>query len=308
MQRQAWAEARHLAAGFRILATDADRRDRLIARRHARWASRAWRSRSLLSGSRGVIRAGDSDTKVLAAAQVIRGILAELGRPGEPILIEGICSGLGTEHRRSAYRGRARRHGDLRQARHPGRTDLRGDDARHAVPPGRAAACSGPAASRSRPRGRWGCGFGRSMPRLRIDTTGGGERLAMLELAARSIGGLCSRALRFAEGVSLETLILENALGGRHSPPRHCRAQRVFSCFPWNAPASSGSGSTARPLARAVPGITGLLDHDCAGSGCTPAPLGDRYLGFLFACRSPRLARCEAALRGAYRKLQSVIT
>ena len=44
---------------------------------------------------------------------------------------------------------------------------------------------------------------------LRID----GDSVWMLELAARSIGGLCSRSLRFGMGVSLEELILRHALG-----------------------------------------------------------------------------------------------
>ena len=35
----------------------------------------------------------------------------------------------------------------------------------------------------------------------------------MLELAARSIGGLCSRALRFPGDRSLEELVLASALG-----------------------------------------------------------------------------------------------
>ena len=44
---------------------------------------------------------------------------------------------------------------------------------------------------------------------LRVDD----ERVWMLELAARSIGGLCSRSLRFGVGVSLEEVILRHALG-----------------------------------------------------------------------------------------------
>ncbi|MEO8968020.1 MAG: ATP-grasp domain-containing protein, partial [Solirubrobacteraceae bacterium] len=44
---------------------------------------------------------------------------------------------------------------------------------------------------------------------LRVD----GEHVSVLELAARSIGGLCSRALRFGAGVSLEQVILRHALG-----------------------------------------------------------------------------------------------
>src|ERR1700724_152615 len=35
----------------------------------------------------------------------------------------------------------------------------------------------------------------------------------MLEVAARSIGGLCSRTLRFGSGISLEELILRHAAG-----------------------------------------------------------------------------------------------
>ena len=35
----------------------------------------------------------------------------------------------------------------------------------------------------------------------------------MLELAARCIGGLCSRALRFPGGKTLEQLVLASALG-----------------------------------------------------------------------------------------------
>ena len=39
------------------------------------------------------------------------------------------------------------------------------------------------------------------------------ERVWMLELATRSVGGLCSRSLRFGVGVSLEEVILRHALG-----------------------------------------------------------------------------------------------
>src|SRR5206468_3044188 len=48
---------------------------------------------------------------------------------------------------------------------------------------------------------------------LRIDERSGETRPVMLELAARSIGGLCSRSLRFLDGISLEMMILMNALG-----------------------------------------------------------------------------------------------
>lgn len=40
-----------------------------------------------------------------------------------------------------------------------------------------------------------------------------GGRAWVLELAARSIGGLCSRSLRFGVGVTLEEVMLRHALG-----------------------------------------------------------------------------------------------
>ena len=44
---------------------------------------------------------------------------------------------------------------------------------------------------------------------IRVD----GPRVCIIEIAARSIGGLCSRTLRFGTGISLEELILRHALG-----------------------------------------------------------------------------------------------
>src|SRR5262249_44240315 len=40
-----------------------------------------------------------------------------------------------------------------------------------------------------------------------------GEDAWVIELAARTIGGLCARALRFGAGISLEEVVLRHALG-----------------------------------------------------------------------------------------------
>src|SRR5262249_22463758 len=49
---------------------------------------------------------------------------------------------------------------------------------------------------------------------LRIDRDASGCHVAsLIEIAARSIGGLCSRTLRFGTGMSLEEIILRHALG-----------------------------------------------------------------------------------------------
>src|SRR6202008_3351902 len=48
---------------------------------------------------------------------------------------------------------------------------------------------------------------------LRLNHDGDGRPIAwMIEIAARSIGGLCSRTLRFGTGMSLEEIILRHAL------------------------------------------------------------------------------------------------
>ena len=73
----------------------------------------------------------------------------------------------------------------------------------------------------------------------------------MLELAARSIGGLCSRALRFAGGQSLEEMVLASALGQRVSPRRLPGTSGVLM-LPVERPACCGR-STAAPKPRPCP-------------------------------------------------------
>src|SRR5205814_761576 len=50
----------------------------------------------------------------------------------------------------------------------------------------------------------------------------------ILEVAARSIGGLCGRALRFGVGVTLEELLLSHALGRAPALPRERAASGVL--------------------------------------------------------------------------------
>lgn len=140
---------------------------------------------------------------------------------------------------------------------------------------------------------------------LRIDERGSQARPVMLELAARSIGGLCSRALRFGGGMSLEELVLADALG-RHTAigrpvagpsgvlmlpvPRHGVLKAVYG----------------RSDAMAVPGITGLTITIPIGQHVHPLPDGDRYLGFIFA-ESDAHEEIEKALATAREQLRVVI-
>ena len=136
---------------------------------------------------------------------------------------------------------------------------------------------------------------------LRIDVEG---QPWLLEVAARSIGGLCSRSLRFGAGVSLEELILRHALGLPLDPVREQAASGVMMLpIPVAGTLVEVRGQEA---ARSVPGIEGLELSVLPGRPVRPLPEGDRYLGFLFA-RAPKPEAVEAALRAAHACLEVVV-
>jgi biotin carboxylase len=116
---------------------------------------------------------------------------------------------------------------------------------------------------------------------LRIDKRAGQARPVMLEVAARSIGGLCSRSLRFLDGMSLEMMILLNALGATVSASPPSGAAGVLM-LPVER-AGMLESVEGREEALAVTGITGLSITIPMGERVRPLPWGDRYLGFLFA-------------------------
>jgi biotin carboxylase len=127
----------------------------------------------------------------------------------------------------------------------------------------------------------------------------------LLEVAARSIGGLCARTLRFGAGVSLEELILRHALG----LPTDGLVREDVAAGVMMLPIPTAG--TLREVggqdeARAVPGVVGLDITVPRGRVVRPLPEGDRYLGFLFA-RGDTPAEVEAALRRAHACLDVVI-
>lgn len=133
---------------------------------------------------------------------------------------------------------------------------------------------------------------------LRVD----GDRVWVVELAARSIGGLCARALRFGAGISLEELILRHALGLALDELGRERAASGVLMLPIpRAGTLREVGGQER--ARAVPGVVGLEVSIAPGRPVRPLPEGDRYLGFVFA-RADTPAEVEAALRAAHAELE----
>jgi hypothetical protein len=125
--------------------------------------------------------------------------------------------------------------------------------------------------------------------------------VTLIEVAARSIGGLCSRALTFGAGVSLEELILRHALQlPLDGLERERRASGVMML---PIPASGVLREvTGRDEALAVPGIGGLEITIPPGREVRALPEGDRYLGFLFAA-GDTAADVVATLREASGRL-----
>lgn len=134
---------------------------------------------------------------------------------------------------------------------------------------------------------------------LRVNDSGA----VVIELAARSIGGLCSRTLRFGTGMSLEEVILRHALGMPADAPREAAAAGVMMLpIPRGGVFERMDGLEE---ARAVPGIVEATITMRPGQELVPLPEGSRYLGFLFS-RGETPAEAERALREAHAKLRVV--
>ncbi|MFQ5876180.1 MAG: ATP-grasp domain-containing protein [Acidobacteriota bacterium] len=127
----------------------------------------------------------------------------------------------------------------------------------------------------------------------------------VIEMAARSIGGLCSRALRFGTGLSLEELIVMHAVGQDVSRLERQREPAGVMMIPIpRAGVLKEIGGLAS--ARAVPGVVDVTISATLGRPLEPLPEGSSYLGFIFA-RGHRPEDVEGALREAHRRLSFAI-
>ncbi|GAC1342702.1 MAG: ATP-grasp domain-containing protein [Candidatus Dormibacteria bacterium] len=129
---------------------------------------------------------------------------------------------------------------------------------------------------------------------------GGGVRI--LEVAARSIGGLCSGALDLGEGRTLEEVILRRA-AGMPLPDLAVRAGAAGVLMLPTPGAGVLDGVDGVAEARAVPGIDEVVITIPVGGRLVPLPEGNRYLGFVLAHGSSP-AGVEDALRRAERRLR----
>ncbi len=131
-----------------------------------------------------------------------------------------------------------------------------------------------------------------------------GGHPVVIEVAARTIGGLCGRTLRFGTGMSLEELVVRHALG--QGPPR-LREGVAAGVMMLPIPARGVLVAVRGVEAAAAVRVPGAAIEDVTitariGDELSPLPEGDSYLGFVFA-RGDTPAAVEAALRQAHSNL-----
>ncbi len=124
----------------------------------------------------------------------------------------------------------------------------------------------------------------------------------VLEIAARTIGGLCARTLRFGAGVTLEEIVVAHAMGLPLDDLRRERRAAGVMMLPI-ARAGVLRGVEGLAEARAIPGVEDVVITIPEGREVEPLPEGDAYLGFAFA-RGERPEDVEAALRAAHARLR----
>ena len=259
-----------------------------------------------LAASRGVIRA-DTQEDFVAAFERVKRILEQAGCASRSILVEDFVPG-----REYALEGLLLA-GELRVLAlfdKPDPLDGPYFEETIYVTPSRlpaeeqraVAACAGRAAA------ALGLREGPVHAELRVNGSGPW----LIELAARPIGGRCSRALRFGTGgsglgtwASLEEIIVRHALGMQiPSLERESQASGVMMI----PVPGAGVLREVRGVdeARGLPLVEEVVITAHPDQELVPWPEGARYPGFIFA-RGDTPEAVEAALRAAHRRLQFVI-
>jgi biotin carboxylase len=254
-----------------------------------------------LSASQGVIRVDDPSAAPAAAERIRRILITEGRSPGEPILVERFVPGVEVALEGLLLDGRLE---VLATFDKPDPLDGPYFEETMLITPSRLHPEMIEEVVRVTERATAALELseGPIHAELRVD----GARVILLEVAARSVGGLCGRSLRFGLlGTSLENLILRRSLG---MPVTGLRRERVASgvmMLPIPAEGTLRSvGGTAAALS--VPGVTDLEISIHPGETIRKLPEGNRYLGFLFA-KGDTPEAVEDSLREGQSKLDFVI-
>lgn len=248
-----------------------------------------------LSASRGVIRADDAE-EARAARRRVQAIASNAGAPPD-LLLESYVAG-----REIALEGLLRE-GRLQVLALFDKPDpLEGpyfEETLYVTPSSLPAALQEAVARRCAQAAR---ALGLREGPIHAEARIAGDDGVMIEIAARSIGGLCSRALRYGMGVDLEELILRHALDLQMPEGRSSAAAAGVMMIPIPR-GGTLIGVTGRAEALGVPGIAGVEITIGPGRPLVPLPEGDRYLGFIFATGDSPGA-IERSLRSAHDLLE----
>ena len=126
-----------------------------------------------------------------------------------------------------------------------------------------------------------------------------------IELAARSIGGTCSKAVPLSAGRSIEELILAEAAG--ISPPELSFENQASGVYMIPVPRKGTLKLIAGiDEARAVKWVTGVDMTYSENTEVFPIPYDAKYLGFVFA-KAPTTKAVVRALEEAVQKLKMEI-
>ena len=130
-----------------------------------------------------------------------------------------------------------------------------------------------------------------------IRITDQGE-IYLIELAARSIGGRCSRAIPFRGGTNFEELILAEAL--QIKIPDYSLENQASGVLMIPVP-KAGTLRSVSGLdeAKKVPWIVEIDISATIGSDLMPIPYDNKYLGFIFA-KAPSFKSAITALERAH--------
>ncbi|MEA2527833.1 MAG: hypothetical protein QOF73_5060, partial [Thermomicrobiales bacterium] len=250
-----------------------------------------------LSGSRGVIRADSREEFVAAFERTRQMLLAQRDDPATCLLVEEYIPGVEVALEGLLTGGELR---VLALFDKPDPLDGPFFEETIYVTPSRLPAETQDAIARRTAEAAAALGLreGPVHAELRVNERG----VWPIELAGRSIGGLCSTILEFGAGMSLEELILRHAVG--LPLPTTERAGEAVGVMMIPIPrggvlkAVDGQHDACR-----VPGITGLEITAKTNYPIVPLPEGAAYLGFIFA-RGDTPEFVEAALREAHGRLR----
>jgi biotin carboxylase len=141
-----------------------------------------------------------------------------------------------------------------------------------------------------------GLHYGPVHAEMRLD----GDRVWMLEVAPRPIGGLCAKALVFEDGAPLEQLIVRHAFGEDVSGAR--RRDGAAGVMMTPVP-RAGIYQGVRGVDRAEALADEVIITAKQGQLVLPLPEGNTYLGFLFAY-GDSASGVEERLRQAHKYLE----